>query len=208
MSNVNLNYRGSNGAKMSFNQSTVYAPRGSELDTKPATAPARIRLPRPELIAADPVRMMQVTSSVRVIPYAGWEGKIQPRIGYLIDLLKLEYVHVHTQAGDHLVILRNEGPLRDGTDTGTLHHFFVPAGSNAIYAAEGTVPGSKAEIQLGIENSEDDLTYGDASAELALALDVRTDILTRLTQSQWNTPAGEHAMISWHRDLICDGMNH
>lgn len=214
MTNANTQqYRGSLGnvleaAGVRQSAKPVYRARAAAPATPAVDESKPVRVSKPRLIEADPIRMSQLAINTRVIPYTGWEGRIQPRIGYLIDLLKLDYVTVTTELGTHLVVLRNEHQLRQNTDSGTLHHFFMPRDSHMLLAVEGTIPGSKDEIEQGILRSEDQLTFMDSSYELELAFAVDPNVFAQLNRTAWATPAGDAAMITWHRDLICDGMNH
>lgn len=214
MTNVNTAYRGSLGNVLESAIQAAPKSQGYRVPSKAALAPepvAQTKL-RTSQIDADPIRMMQIDAGRRLVPWVGMDGIIKPRVGYLIELIGLDHVHVKTENGDHLVILRPDIPNLTETEVGTLHHFFVPAGGSDLYAVDniqlGDGPATRDEIARSIARHEDVLSFREGYCDLVLALDVKDAVLTQLNRIAWNSTAGLAKMKSWHRDLICDGMNH
>lgn len=197
-----VQYRGSDSSIIAAGRKAQYASRAPmpKANTKATKADDAIA---PEWS----VRLMQLPMTRGVLPFIGERGRIAPRIGYLIELLQLEFIELQTEQGSHLVILRNNHPNRARTEAGTLHHFFVPAQSTALYAVHGTVSGDPTTIEQSIIDDESTFQYVRPESELAAALDVDPQIFADLRDSYWSEPTKYATMRKWHEDLIVPSLN-
>lgn len=173
-----------------------------------ATTPAPLVDPDLPNVADDSVLWLRHKAGYNFVPRTGLDGEITPTIGWLIDILGLEYIERKTAGGTHLVILRNDHLLRQDTETNTLYHFFFPIDSTTALAVNDTVGGSVDEIVTDIETRQDNFELVPIFDEMERAFAVSRRMSLVAYEMGTTHPLLRKRMDFWHKADYAPGMNY
>lgn len=219
-------FRGSNGNVLNTMQQAME----DALQVKPATQKAKVatyanpkRTAAAALAATTPapvadtdlpnvtdesVLWLRHAPDYNFLPRTGVDGPITPTIGWLIDVLGLEYIERATAKGTHLVILRNEHVLREGTETNALYHLYFPNESNVALAVMDTAEGSIDDIIRDIDARGDSFELNALSDELSRAFAISPKMALVAYQMATAHPVMLKRMDFWHKADYLPGMNY
>lgn len=143
-----------------------------------------------------------------MVPRTGAEGHIVPTIGWLIDVLGLEYIEEKTTHGTHLVILRNVHPLRKDTEMNSLYHFYFPGESIGCLVVSDTAEGTFEEILADIKARQDNFAFEPLTNELDAAFAISGEMALAAYAMATTHPVLKKRMDYWHARDYLPGMNY
>lgn len=182
-------------------QTTVYRrPEVKQAAVKETAAP-KDDVPR------DSILRMRYMASRRYVPMAGREGIIRPTLGWMIDLLGLEYLEIPTKTGRHLVIMRNEHYLRNGEGVGELYHLYVPDGRTGALVSMDLKGGTVSEIREEILERNEKFEWELMTDELDRAFSISDEMYLKAMASLDMMPELGRKCVAWHRQDIAHGLN-
>lgn len=224
-------FRGSNGQTLTTMQNAMEAAMQHQSTTTTA-APAPVRFVNPKSATAraqesaqasitpqgnesvlpdvgkDSVLWLRHQYDWNMVPRTGHDGQIIPTIGWLIDVLGLEYIEQKTKHGTHLVILRNAHPLRKDTEVNSLYHFYFPAESVGCLMISDTAEGTFEEILADIKTRQDDFAFEPMSNEFDAAFAVSNEMALAAYHMATVHPVMKQRMDYWHARDYLPGMNY
>ena len=224
-------FRGSNGQTLNAMQVALEAAMNQQKPAPTTTAakPAAVRFSNPNRVAAaaaaattpapvvdadlpnvaeDSVLWFRHDVGYNFVPRTGVDGTIVPTIGWLIDVLGLQYIERKTAQGTHLVILRNDHVLRQDTEINSLYHFYFPVGSNTVLAVLDTVDGSINEIINDIETRQDNFQLVALGDEMAQAFAISRRMALVAYEMATVHPMMRKRMDYWHKADYLPSMNY
>lgn len=163
--------------------------------------------PEKNTIPRDSILRMRYNTERRFVPMIGHDGRIMPTLGWMIDLLGLEYININTKTGRHLVILRNEHYLRDGEGVGEMYHIYVPDGSTTAFTSLDMKGGTPTQIRDEIERRNENFDFVVMTDELDRAFAINDVKYMEAWKSISEIPDLRRRCIEWHKQDIAHGMN-
>lgn len=173
-----------------------------------ATTPAPVADNDLPNIDDDSVLWLRHEPDYNFLPRTGVDGPIIPTIGWLIDVLGLEYIERKSPKGTHLVILRNEHALRQDTETNALYHLYFLNESNTALAVVDTAEGSIDDIVRDIETRGDSFELEPLTDELNRAFAISRRMALVAYQMATSHPLMLKRMDYWHKADYLPSMNY
>lgn len=223
-------FRGSNGQSLNAMQMALETAMNQQKPTSTtATKPTAARFSNPNRVAAaasaattpapvvdtdlpnvpeDSVLWFRHDIGYNFVPRTGVDGTIVPTIGWLIDVLGLQYIERKTAQGTHLVILRNDHVLRQDTEINSLYHFYFPVGSTTVLAVLDTAEGAINEIITDIETRQDNFQLVTLGDEMAQAFAITSRMALVAYEMATVHPMMRKRMDYWHKADYLPGMNY
>lgn len=170
-------------------------------------APAKETAASKDDVPRDSILRMRYMANRRYVPMAGRDGIIRPTLGWMIDLLGLEYLEIPTDTGRHLVIMRNEHFLRNGEGVGELYHLYVPDGRTSALVSMDLRGGTVSEIRDEIVHRNEKFDWELMTDELDRAFAISDEMYLKAMASLDMMPELGRKCVAWHRQDICHGLN-
>ena len=220
-------FRGSNGQSLTTMQAALETAMNAQL--VPTTKSKAVRYANPKRVAEaaaaattpapvpeaampdvdeDSVLWNRHNVGFNFVPRTGNDGTIIPTLGWLIDVLGLEYIERKTSQGRHLVILRNEHPLRQDTEVNAMYHFYFPLESDTVLAVMDTAEGTIEEIAADIERRQDNFQFDSVNDELDMAFAVSRPMALVAYRMATVHPMMRKRMDFWHKADYLPSMNY
>lgn len=173
-----------------------------------ATTPAPVADNDLPSVDEDSVLWLRHEPDYNFLPRTGVDGPIIPTIGWLIDVLGLEYIERKTAQGTHLVILRNEHMLRQDTEANALYHLYFPNESNTALAVMDTAEGAISDIIHDIDSRGDNFELAPLTDELSRAFAISRRMSLIAYEMATTHPLLKKRMDFWHKADYLPGMNY